>query len=104
MFTLNYFQQEKQAQSAGTSEKKSNPDTDEDDTSSDSSDEEESPRALSYRTPFLTQACHETTIPDQIATVLFGKILRLYRIGFNELSLTLAGNRKAFQMPLQPCF
>ncbi|KAK4773277.1 hypothetical protein SAY87_028296 [Trapa incisa] len=51
----NIFQQEKQAQSAGTSLKKYNPETDEDDASSDSSDEEESLRALSYRTPFLTQ-------------------------------------------------
>ncbi|KAL5779286.1 hypothetical protein ACOSQ2_010023 [Xanthoceras sorbifolium] len=47
--------QEKQAKNAETSKKKNAADTDDDGNSSDSSTEEESPRALSYRTPLLTQ-------------------------------------------------
>ncbi|KAJ4700842.1 chaperone protein dnaJ 10 [Melia azedarach] len=46
--------QEKQVQNAGTS-KKNVADTDDDGNTSDSSSDEESPRALSYRTPLLTQ-------------------------------------------------
>lgn len=49
--------QEKQMENAGTSKKKNVADTDDDGNSSDSSNEEESPRALSYRTPLLTQVC-----------------------------------------------
>ncbi|EEF42043.1 chaperone protein dnaJ 10 [Ricinus communis] len=48
------FQQEKQAQNGATSKGKGAAETD-DDSSSDSSSEEDSPRALSYRTPLLTQ-------------------------------------------------
>lgn len=44
-------------ENAGTSKKKNVADTDDDGNSSDSSSEEESPRALSYRTPLLTQVC-----------------------------------------------
>ncbi|XP_044511347.1 chaperone protein dnaJ 10-like isoform X2 [Mangifera indica] len=47
--------QEKQMENAGTSKKKNVADTDDDGNSSDSCSEEESPRALSYRTPLLTQ-------------------------------------------------
>ncbi|XP_031259076.1 chaperone protein dnaJ 10 [Pistacia vera] len=47
--------QEKQTENAGTSKKKNVADTDDDGNTSDSSSEEESPRALSYRTPLLTQ-------------------------------------------------
>ncbi|KAK0576395.1 hypothetical protein LWI29_016796 [Acer saccharum] len=48
--------QEKQGKNAETSKKKNAADTDDDDgNTSDSSSEEESPRALSYRTPLLTQ-------------------------------------------------
>ncbi|KAH7519709.1 hypothetical protein FEM48_Zijuj08G0066100 [Ziziphus jujuba var. spinosa] len=52
------FQEEKQARNGGTSRKKNTAyiDDDDDDTSSESSGEEDSPRPLSYRTPFLTQA------------------------------------------------
>ncbi|KAK6257629.1 hypothetical protein QUC31_001088 [Theobroma cacao] len=54
--------QEQRAQNGGTSRRKNVAeidayDDDDDGSSSDSSSEEESPRALSYRTPFLTQAC-----------------------------------------------
>ncbi|KAI9200354.1 hypothetical protein LWI28_006514 [Acer negundo] len=53
--------QEKQGKNAETSKKKNAADTDDDDdddgNTSDSSTEEESTRALSYRTPLLTQAC-----------------------------------------------
>ncbi|KAJ7965451.1 chaperone protein dnaJ 10 [Quillaja saponaria] len=48
------FQQEKHSRSGGTSKKKISADTDDEGSSSDSS-EDESPRALSYRTPFFTQ-------------------------------------------------
>ncbi|PQQ00634.1 chaperone protein dnaJ 10 [Prunus yedoensis var. nudiflora] len=51
------FQEEKQTRNGGTSRRKSSADTDDDGSSSDSSSEEDSPRPLSYRTPFLTQAC-----------------------------------------------
>ncbi|KAH9691481.1 J domain-containing protein [Citrus sinensis] len=47
-------------QNAGTSRKKNAADTDDDGNSSDSSSEDDSPRALSYRTPLLTQACFST--------------------------------------------
>ncbi|XP_021285348.1 chaperone protein dnaJ 10 [Herrania umbratica] len=50
--------QEQQAQNGATSRRKNVAEIDDDDddgSSSDSSSEEESPRALSYRTPFLTQ-------------------------------------------------
>ncbi|KAK1553857.1 hypothetical protein Q3G72_004556 [Acer saccharum] len=48
--------QERQGKNAETSKKKNAADTDDDDgNTSDSSSEEESPRALSYRTPLLTQ-------------------------------------------------
>ncbi|KAJ0024786.1 hypothetical protein Pint_08036 [Pistacia integerrima] len=47
--------QAKQTENAGTSKKKNVADTDDDGNTSDSSSEEESPRALSYRTPLLTQ-------------------------------------------------
>ncbi|KAK3230511.1 hypothetical protein Dsin_002392 [Dipteronia sinensis] len=47
--------QEKQGKNAETSKKKNVADTDDDGNTSDSSTEEESPRALSYRTPLLTQ-------------------------------------------------
>ncbi|XVE60214.1 hypothetical protein DITRI_Ditri05aG0110000 [Diplodiscus trichospermus] len=49
--------QEQQARNVGTSRSKNVADIDDEDdgSSSDSSSEEESPRALSYRTPFLTQ-------------------------------------------------
>ncbi|KAK2659369.1 hypothetical protein Ddye_005902 [Dipteronia dyeriana] len=47
--------QEKQGKNAETSKKKNAADTDDDGNTSDSSTEEESPRALSYRTPLLTQ-------------------------------------------------
>ncbi|XP_022749227.1 chaperone protein dnaJ 10 [Durio zibethinus] len=50
--------QEQQAQNGGTSRRKNVAEIDDDDddgSSSDGSSEEESPRALSYRTPFLTQ-------------------------------------------------
>ncbi|KAJ7965450.1 chaperone protein dnaJ 10 [Quillaja saponaria] len=46
--------QEKHSRSGGTSKKKISADTDDEGSSSDSS-EDESPRALSYRTPFFTQ-------------------------------------------------
>ncbi|KAL5571799.1 hypothetical protein UlMin_021396 [Ulmus minor] len=49
------FQEEKQARNGGTSRRKNAAETDDDDSSSDSSGEEDSPRPLSYRTPFLTQ-------------------------------------------------
>ncbi|XP_009368402.2 chaperone protein dnaJ 10-like [Pyrus x bretschneideri] len=49
------FQEEKQTRNGGTSRRKSSVDTDDDGSSSDSSSEEDSPRPLSYRTPFLTQ-------------------------------------------------
>ncbi|XWS25043.1 hypothetical protein CRYUN_Cryun27aG0037000 [Craigia yunnanensis] len=54
--------QEQQARNGGTSRRKNVAEIDDDGSSSDSSSEEESPRALSpralsYRTPFLTQAC-----------------------------------------------
>ncbi|XWS21715.1 hypothetical protein CRYUN_Cryun30bG0078400 [Craigia yunnanensis] len=49
--------QEQQARNGGTSRRKNVAEIDDDGSSSDSSIEEESPRALSYRTPFLTQAC-----------------------------------------------
>ncbi|PON40724.1 DNAJ-containing protein, X-domain containing protein, partial [Parasponia andersonii] len=48
------FQEEKQARNGGTSRKKNEAEIDDDESSSDS--EEDSPRPLSYRTPFLTQA------------------------------------------------
>lgn len=50
-----FSNQEKQTENAGTSKKKNVADTDDDGNTSDSSSEEESPRALSYRTPLLTQ-------------------------------------------------
>ncbi|BBH08765.1 DNAJ heat shock N-terminal domain-containing protein [Prunus dulcis] len=53
------FQEEKQTRNGGTSRRKSSADTDDDGSSSDSSSEEDSPRPLSYRTPFLTQACYK---------------------------------------------
>ncbi|TXG53078.1 hypothetical protein EZV62_022247 [Acer yangbiense] len=54
--------QEKQGKNAETSKKKNAADTDDDDgNTSDSSSEEESPRALSYRTPLLTQAWYWKT-------------------------------------------
>ncbi|KAI5589326.1 hypothetical protein BDE02_05G155000 [Populus trichocarpa] len=49
------FQQEKQAQNGATSKGKNAAENDDDGSSSDSSSEEDSPRALSYRTPLLTQ-------------------------------------------------
>ncbi|GLU16621.1 hypothetical protein SLE2022_330460 [Rubroshorea leprosula] len=50
------FQQKKQAQNGGTSRRKTSAEIDDDGSSSDSSSEEDdSPRALSYRTPLLTQ-------------------------------------------------
>ncbi|KAL9396053.1 hypothetical protein Peur_010306 [Populus x canadensis] len=49
------FQQERQSRNGATSKGKSSVETDDDD--DDSSSEEDSPRALSYRTPLLTQAC-----------------------------------------------
>ncbi|MBA0873774.1 hypothetical protein Goshw_006852 [Gossypium schwendimanii] len=54
--------QEQEARDGGTSRRKNvaemdDDDDDDDGSSSDSSSEEESPGALSYRTPFLTQAC-----------------------------------------------
>ncbi|KAF3440129.1 hypothetical protein FNV43_RR18407 [Rhamnella rubrinervis] len=51
------FQEEKQARNGGTSRRKNTAYTEDYGTSSDSSGEEDSPRQLSYRTPFLTQAC-----------------------------------------------
>ncbi|KAL4596029.1 hypothetical protein ACB092_12G134400 [Castanea dentata] len=51
----NIFQQGKHVQSGGTSKKKDAADTDDDGSSSDTSSEDDSPRALSYRTPQLTQ-------------------------------------------------
>lgn len=52
------FHQEQEARNGGTSRRKNVAEMDDDDgSSSDSSSEEESPGALSYRTPFLTQAC-----------------------------------------------
>ena len=51
------FRQGKHVQSGGTSKKKDDADTDDDGSSSDTSSEDDSPRALSYRTPQLTQAC-----------------------------------------------
>ncbi|XP_062073170.1 chaperone protein dnaJ 10 isoform X2 [Humulus lupulus] len=57
MFQVKYLQlwrqEEKHARNGGTSRRKNEADTDDDDSSSDS--EEDSPRPLSYRTPFLTQ-------------------------------------------------
>ncbi|OMO95334.1 hypothetical protein CCACVL1_05431 [Corchorus capsularis] len=54
--------QEQQAQNGGTSRRKNVAEIDDDDgSSSDSSSEEDSPRALSYRTPFLTQACYRNS-------------------------------------------
>ncbi|XP_057973961.1 chaperone protein dnaJ 10 [Malania oleifera] len=50
------FQSEMLAQNGGTSKGKNATDVNADDSSSDSSDEEDSPRALSYRTPLITQA------------------------------------------------
>ncbi|XP_024451968.1 chaperone protein dnaJ 10 isoform X1 [Populus trichocarpa] len=47
------FQQERQSRNGATSKGKSSVETDDDD--DDSSSEEDSPRALSYRTPLLTQ-------------------------------------------------
>ncbi|XP_010999849.1 PREDICTED: chaperone protein dnaJ 10-like isoform X2 [Populus euphratica] len=47
--------QEKQAQNGATSKGKNAAENDDDGSSSDSSSEEDSPRALSYRTPLLTQ-------------------------------------------------
>ncbi|XP_034888909.1 chaperone protein dnaJ 10 isoform X1 [Populus alba] len=55
------FQQEKQAQNGATSKGRNAAENDDDGSSSDSSSEEDSPRALSYRTPLLTQACYNTT-------------------------------------------
>ncbi|CAK7346866.1 unnamed protein product [Dovyalis caffra] len=49
------FQQEKQVRSGATSKGKNAAETDDDGSTSDSSSEEDSPRALSYRTPLLTQ-------------------------------------------------
>ncbi|KAJ6954195.1 chaperone protein dnaJ 10-like isoform X3 [Populus alba x Populus x berolinensis] len=49
------FQQERQSRNGATSKGKNAVETDDDD--DDSSSEEDSPRALSYRTPLLTQAC-----------------------------------------------
>ncbi|GLT74869.1 hypothetical protein SLA2020_466340 [Shorea laevis] len=50
------FQQKKQTQNGGTSRRKTSAEIDDDGSSSDSSSEEDdSPRALSYRTPLLTQ-------------------------------------------------
>ncbi|XWS23641.1 hypothetical protein CRYUN_Cryun28dG0032300 [Craigia yunnanensis] len=53
----NIIHQEQQAQNGGTSRRKNVAEIDDDGSSSDSNSVEESPRALSYRTPFLTQAC-----------------------------------------------
>ncbi|KAH9691480.1 J domain-containing protein [Citrus sinensis] len=53
--TLGKIFQDKQTENAGTSRKKNAADTDDDGNSSDSSSEDDSPRALSYRTPLLTQ-------------------------------------------------
>ncbi|XP_034888910.1 chaperone protein dnaJ 10 isoform X2 [Populus alba] len=53
--------QEKQAQNGATSKGRNAAENDDDGSSSDSSSEEDSPRALSYRTPLLTQACYNTT-------------------------------------------
>ncbi|GKV23358.1 hypothetical protein SLEP1_g33094 [Rubroshorea leprosula] len=50
--------QEKQAQNDRTSRRKTIAEIDDDRSSSDSSSEDDSPRALSYRTPLLTMACH----------------------------------------------
>ncbi|XP_021902659.1 chaperone protein dnaJ 10 [Carica papaya] len=47
--------QEKQGRNGATSGRKNDTETDDDGSSSDSSDEDDSPRALSYRTPILTQ-------------------------------------------------
>ncbi|KAG5245996.1 chaperone protein [Salix suchowensis] len=49
------FQQEKEAQNGATKKGKNAAEIDDDGSSSDSSSEEDSPRALSYRTPLLTQ-------------------------------------------------
>ncbi|KAJ6735900.1 DNAJ HEAT SHOCK N-TERMINAL DOMAIN-CONTAINING PROTEIN [Salix viminalis] len=55
------FQQEKEAQNGATKKGKNAAEIDDDGSSSDSSSEEDSPRALSYRTPLLTQACYNTS-------------------------------------------
>ncbi|KAJ8771696.1 hypothetical protein K2173_026873 [Erythroxylum novogranatense] len=49
------FQQEKKARNGGTSKGKNVSEIDDDESSSDSSSEDDSPRAISYRTPLLTQ-------------------------------------------------
>lgn len=53
--------QEKQGRNGATSGRKNDTETDDDGSSSDSSDEDDSPRALSYRTPILTQVCCRTS-------------------------------------------
>ncbi|KAJ6735901.1 DNAJ HEAT SHOCK N-TERMINAL DOMAIN-CONTAINING PROTEIN [Salix viminalis] len=53
--------QEKEAQNGATKKGKNAAEIDDDGSSSDSSSEEDSPRALSYRTPLLTQACYNTS-------------------------------------------
>ncbi|KAH7511109.1 hypothetical protein JRO89_XSUnG0223500 [Xanthoceras sorbifolium] len=73
--------QEKQAKNAETSKKKNAADTDDDGNSSDSSTEEESPRALSYRTPLLTQACFYAQTHNQIAS----KVLCIRFLGIGRL-------------------
>ena len=55
LYNESFLQNEKYKQGDGTSKKKLGTDVNVDETSSDSSDEDESPSALNYRTPMLTQ-------------------------------------------------